>query len=275
MLNELMVIFSYPFFIHAVVVGILVALCAALLGTSLVLRRYSMIGDGLSHVGFGALAIATALHAAPLAVTIPVVIAAAFFLLRASDRGSIRGDAAIAMISAGSLAVGIMVVSLTSGMNADINSFLFGSILSISSGDVVLACMLCAMVLLLFVLFYHKIFAITFDETFARATGVNVTVYNSFIAMLTAVTVVLGMKMVGALLISSLIIFPPLSAMRVCFRYRSVVLMAAGISAVCFLVGLVGSYYLSTPSGASVIVVNILAFFLLSAIGRLRTGTGR
>ncbi len=199
--------FSYPFMQRAFLVGILVSLCASLLGVSLVLKRYSMIGDGLSHVGFGALAVASALHMAPLAVAVPVVVLAAFILLRLSDSGKLKGDAAIAMISTGALAVGVMVVSVTTGMNSDLNSYMFGSILAMSKSDVVLSAVLSVIVLVLYLFFYDKIFAVTFDTVFARATGIRTGLYNMLLAVLTAVTVVLGMRMMGALLISSLIIF--------------------------------------------------------------------
>ena len=213
---------SYPFLVRALVVGVLVSLCASLLGVSLVLKRYSMIGDGLSHVGFGALAIATALNLAPLAVAVPVVVVAAFLLLRLSQNGKLKGDAAIALLSSSALAIGVMTVSMTSGMNTDVNNYMFGSILSLSSADLRLSLILSAAVLALFVLCYPRIFAVTFDETFSRATGVHTQAYNMLLAVLTAVTIVLGMRMMGALLISSLIIFPALTAMRVFGTFRSV-----------------------------------------------------
>ena len=193
---------SYPFMVRAFLVGSLVALCSALLGVSLVLKRYSMIGDGLSHVGFGALAIAAAANTAPLAAAIPIVILAAVLLLRISSNTKMKGDAAIAMISTGSLAVGVMVISMTTGMNTDVYNYMFGSILAMSSEDVKLSVVLSAAVLILYVFFYQKIFAVTFDETFARATGVRTNLYNTMIAVLTAVTIVLGMRMMGALLVS-------------------------------------------------------------------------
>lgn len=261
---------SYSFLQRALIVGVLVSLCAALLGVSLVLKRYSMIGDGLSHVGFGALAIAAALGLAPLAVTIPVVVLAAVLLLRLSDNGKIKGDAAIALISSGALALGVLVVSLSGGMNTDVNNYMFGSILALSNTDAVLSIVLSVVVLVLYVLFYNRIFAVTFDETFTRATGTRAGLYNLLVAVLTAVTVVLGMRMMGALLISSLIIFPALSAMRVCRTFRSVILTAAGISVVCFLCGMVVSYAWELPTGATVVAVNIVAFLLCALWGALR-----
>jgi zinc transport system permease protein len=262
MIAVLMEMFSYTFLIRAVIVGLLVSLCASLLGVSLVLKRYSMIGDGLSHVGFGALAIATAMNAAPLSVSIPVVVAAAFFLLRLSENSKIKGDAAIALISTGALAVGVMVISLTTGMNTDVCNYLFGSILAMSKNDVYLSIILSVVVLCLFIVFYNKIFAVTFDETFAKATGTKTGIYNMLIAFLTAITIVLGMRMMGAMLISSLIIFPALTSMRVCKRFKTVTLCAALVSVACFFIGVVISYLYATPTGASVVMINILAFLL-------------
>lgn len=262
MLDLLQEIFSYPFMVRAFVVGTLVTLCASLLGVSLVLKRYSMIGDGLSHVGFGALAIATALNAAPLAVSIPIVVVAAFLLLRISESSKIKGDAAIALISTGSLAVGIMIVSMTTGMNTDVCNYLFGSILGMSKSDVHLSIGLCIVVLVLFILFYQRIFAVTFDETFARATGTNAGLYNMLIALLTALVIVLGMRMMGSLLISSLIVFPSLTSMRLCKSFKAVIFNSAIISIVCLWVGLVISYVYATPTGASIVICNIGIFLI-------------
>lgn len=262
--------FSYHFMTRAIAVGILVSLCAALLGVSLVLKRYSMIGDGLSHVGFGALAIAAALNVAPLALAVPVVIAAAFLLLRINQSSRIKGDAAIALISSSALAIGVAVVSVTTGMNTDVSNYMFGSILSLSRADAVLSIALSAAVLLMFALLYPRIFAVTFDETFAQATGTRAQLFNTVIAVLTAVTVVIGMRMMGALLISSLIIFPALTAMRLCRSFKSVVLCSAAVSVVCFVLGMTASYVLELPSGASVVIVNIVAFLLFSLAALLK-----
>lgn len=230
-------LFSYSFISRALVVGILVALCAALLGVSLVLKRYSMIGDGLSHVGFGALSVAMAMNVAPLAVSVPVVVIAAFLLLRISETSKIKGDAAIALIASSALAIGVIVTSLTTGMNTDVYGYMFGSILAMSGGDVVLSVALSAVVLLLFVCFYNKIFSVTFDEAFAQATGTNARLYNMLIAFLTAITIVVGMRIMGAMLISSLIIFPALTSMRVCRSFKGVVVTSAAVSVVCFFAG--------------------------------------
>ena len=260
--------FSYPFMQRALIAGVLVSLCAALLGVSLVLKRYSMIGDGLSHVSFGALAIAVALGVTPLWFSIPVVILAAFLLLRVADNPRWNSDAAIAVMSASSLAVGILVISLTTGMTTDVDNYMFGSVLAMTKTDVALAVVLCAAVLVLFILFYHKLFAITFDENFSRATGLKVSRYNTLLAILTALTIVLGMRMMGAMLISSLVIFPALTAMRLFRSFRGVVVCAAVTSVLCFCAGLTISFAFSTPVGATVVAAN-LTLFLLSCLFRL------
>lgn len=263
-MNVLSEMLSYPFMVRALFGGMLVSLCASLLGVSLVLKRYSMIGDGLSHVSFGALSIALAMGWSPLKVSIPVVVLAAFFLLRITENSRIKSDAAIAMISASSLAIGIIVTSLTTGMTTDVSSYMFGSILAMTKEDVMLSAVLCIIVLGLFVLCYNQVFAVTFDENFAKATGVNVGAYNMLISVLTAVTIVLGMRMMGAMLISSLVIFPCLTSMRVFKSFTSVVISSGILSLVCFLLGMMASYQFSTPAGASVVVVNLIAFGLFS-----------
>lgn len=272
-MNVLSEMLSYPFMVRALFGGMLVSLCASLLGVSLVLKRYSMIGDGLSHVSFGALSIALAMGWSPLKVSIPVVVLAAFFLLRITENSRIKSDAAIAMISASSLAIGIIVTSLTTGMTTDVSSYMFGSILAMTKEDVVLSAVLCIIVLGLFVLCYNQVFAVTFDENFAKATGVNVGAYNMLISVLTAVTIVLGMRMMGAMLISSLVIFPCLTSMRVFKSFTSVVISSGILSLICFLLGMMASYQFSTPAGASVVVVNLIAFGLFSiwqVLGRKR-----
>ena len=272
-MNVLSEMLSYPFMVRALFGGMLVSLCASLLGVSLVLKRYSMIGDGLSHVSFGALSIALAMGWSPLKVSIPVVVLAAFFLLRITENSRIKSDAAIAMISASSLAIGIIVTSLTTGMTTDVSSYMFGSILAMTKEDEVLSAVLCIIVLGLFVLCYNQVFAVTFDENFAKATGVNVGAYNMLISVLTAVTIVLGMRMMGAMLISSLVIFPCLTSMRVFKSFTSVVISSGILSLICFLLGMMASYQFSTPAGASVVVVNLIAFGLFSmwqVLGRKR-----
>ncbi|PNV59028.1 ABC transporter [Clostridium sp. chh4-2] len=265
-MNVIREMLSYPFLVRALVGGILVSLCASLLGVSLVLKRYSMIGDGLSHVSFGALSVAVAVGWSPLKVSIPVVVLAAFLLLRITEQGRIKSDAAIAIISASALAIGITVTSLTTGMTTDVSSYMFGSILAMSTSDVELSVILSVIVLGLFLFCYNKVFAVTFDENFAKATGVNVGWYNVMIAVLTAVTIVLGMRMMGAMLISSLVIFPALTSMRIFKSFRGVVLSSGVLAIVCFCIGMLLSYRFSTPAGASVVLVNLAAFILFTLI---------
>lgn len=270
MISLLTEMLSYSFMVRAVIVGVLVSLCAALLGVSLVLKRYSMIGDGLSHVGFGAMAIATALNVAPLATSIPIVVIAAFLLLRISENSKIKGDAAIAIISTGSLAIGVIIISMTTGMNTDVCNYMFGTILAMSKTDVYLSIGLSAGVLVLYIIYYNKIFAVTFDETFAKASGTRVELFKMLIAILAALTIVLGMRMMGAMLISSLIIFPALTAMRVCKKFKTVIITSAVISLVCFLIGIIISYTYAWPTGASVVAANIAAFLLASLVGVIK-----
>lgn len=253
--------FSYDFMVRAFVVGLFVSLCCALLGVVLVLKKFSMIGDGLSHVGFGALAIAAALNLTSLYVALPVVVISAFLLLRISESSKINGDAAIAVISSSALAIGVVAASI-SGVNTDLNSYLFGSILAVSEGEMVVCIVVSVVVILTFLLFYNKIFAVTFDEGFSKATGIKVDAYNMVIALLTAFTIVIGMKIMGTLLISALIIFPALSSMRVCKKFKLVIIVAALISVVCFSVGMVLSYKFRTPTGATIVIINLFTLIL-------------
>lgn len=266
---------SYSFVRYALIAGVLISLCAALLGVSLVLKRYSMIGDGLSHVAFGAMSIAAVLSLAPMTVAMPVTIVAAVVLLGLNSNGKIKGDAAIAMISVGALALGYLLLNVfqtASNVSGDVCSTLFGStsILTLSVSDVWLCVGLAILVILTFVIFYHKIFAVTFDEEFARATGTNVRAYNILIAVVTAVVIVLAMNLVGALLISALIIFPALSAMRVFKSFRAVMASAAVISVLCSVLGILASVIYGTPVGSTIVAADIVVFAAFSLVGRLR-----
>lgn len=261
---------SFTFVQRALIAGILVSLCASLLGVSLVLKRYSMIGDGLSHVGFGATAIAAALNLADasLYISIPIVVVSAFFLLRLSENTKLKGDAAIGIISSGALAVGTVIISFTNGMNTDVCNYLFGSPLTMTESDVYLSIALSAAVIILYVLFYNKIFAVTFDESFTKSCGLKTNLYNTVIAILTAITIVLGMKVMGALLISALIIFPAISSMRVFKSFLSVTISSVIISVICFVIGLgVSCVYVSPagytlPTGATIVIINIIIFII-------------
>ena len=268
--EEIIGMFSYSFMVRAIIVGGLVVLCASLLGVVLVLKRYSMIGDGLSHVGFGAMAVGLAFNQAPLVVAIPIVIIAAFLLLRVSENSRIKGDAAIGLISSSALAIGMIVNSMSNGTNIDLNSYMFGSILAIDKKEMVLCIVLGIVIVAAFIYFYNPIFAITFDENFARATGLKVELYKTILAVLTAVTIVIGMRIMGTLLISSLIIFPALSAMRVTRRFRTVMIMSVIISMFCFFTGLVTSYLMELPTGATIVVSNLFVFIIMTVVGMIK-----
>ena len=280
-LESLKIYFSYPFVRYAVIAGVLISLCAGLLGVTLVLKRYSMIGDGLSHVAFGAMAVAAVLGFAPMAVALPVTVGAAVLLLVASERGLIKGDAAIAMLSAGALAVGYLLLNLfpsanNGSLSGDVCSSLFGStsMMTLSAADVWLCVGLCVVVLGFFILCYHRIFAVTFDQRFATATGLRASVYNFMIAAVSGVVIVLAMKLVGALLISALIIFPALSAMRLFRSFKSVTLCSAVLAVTGSLVGLLLSLLYSTPTGATVVAVHIVIFALFSILRLIIRGRG-
>lgn len=261
---------SYPFLVRAFLVGALVALCCALLGVSLVLKGFSMIGDGLSHVSFGALTVAMALNLAPLPFALPVVIFAAFCLLKIKNNSMMKGDSAIALISSSALAVGLMAASLTTGLNADVYSYMFGSILSMDRSDVVISVVLSIVVLLLFSFCYHKIFAITFDENFAQATGLPVSALNMMIAFLSAVTIVLGMRMMGTMLISSLILFPCLIARQVFHNFLGVTICSGVVSLISFSIGMVISYQFDAPVSASIVLVNLCMLLIAMLIQKVR-----
>ncbi len=276
-------IFNNPFIaevvIKALVVGVLVSLCASLLGVSLVLKRLSMIGDGLAHVGFGAMAVAMVLdlNDFSLEVSIPIVVAAAFLMLKLSESDRLKGDAAIAIFSTGAVAVGSLLFNYTGTRNTDVCNSLFGSasIITLDSKELWISIILSVSVIAFFIICYNRIFAVTFDEGFSKATGLKTEFYKLMIAVLTAVTIVLGMKMMGAIMISALITFPALSAMRVCRSFRSVVICAAGISVVCFVVGFFTACRLSYQTGATVATVELAAFLVCVIIGMvMRSGIG-
>lgn len=275
LLYALMDMFSLSFMVHALICGVLISLCSSLLGVSLVLKRYSMIGDGLSHVAFGALAVATSLSLAPMQVAVPVVIVAAFLLLRLSSAGKMKGDALTALVSTGSLAVGILAVSLSTGINIDIYNYMFGSILALSESEVWISIGLAAVVIPSYILLYNRIFSITFDGSFARATGIRTGIYDTVLAILTALTIVVGMRFMGTLLISALIVFPPLTAMRVMKSFKGVVIVSAILPILSFLIGLTLSYFLATPPGASVVCVSAGFFLLFALFGVIRRRIGR
>ena len=268
--------FQFPFVRYAFIAGVLIALCSSLLGVTLVLKRFSFIGDGLSHVAFGAMAIATVVNVSnDMLIVMPVTILSAILLLRKNGTKNVRGDAALAMISVGALAVGYLILNVFSksaNLSGDVCSTLFGStsILTLKASEVWLCVGMSILVLVVFTLFYNKIFAITFDENFASATGTPTGVYDLVVAVVTAVVIVLAMNLVGSLLTSALIVFPTLSAMRVFKSYKRVVICSAALSVLCAVFGILFSILASTPVGATIVAADILAFVFFSGIGILR-----
>jgi len=267
---------EFPFVRYAFIVGILIALCSSLLGVTLVLKRYSYIGDGLSHVAFGAMAIATVLNITNYNIIIlPVTIICAILLLRTGQNSKVNGDAAIAMLAVSALAIGYLlmnVFSTTPNVSGDVCTTLFGStsILTLKESEVIMCIILSVIVILTFIIFYNKIFAVTFDENFAKATGTKVDFYNLLIAVLIAIIVVIGMNLVGSLLISALIIFPALSAMRVINNFKGVVLASALMSVVCAFTGIIASILFSTPVGATIVAVDLIVYLITVVIGRIK-----
>lgn len=280
LIEKLSFYLDFPFVRYAIIVGVLVSLCSSLLGVTLVLKRYSYIGDGLSHVAFGALAIASVLKLTNnMLLILPVTVAVAVLLLCTGKNARIKGDAAIAMVSVGALAIGYLLMNIFSSsanISGDVCTTLFGStsILTLKVGEVYLCIVLSCIVLLTFVLFYHKIFAITFDENFARATGVNTTVFNLLIAVIVAVIIVLAMNLVGALLVSALVVFPALSAMRIFKSFFSVTIAAASISVVCSLIGILIAILAGTPVGSTIVAADIVVFGLCYLTSLVRDKKG-
>lgn len=280
LISTLQYYFSFSFVRYALIVGLLIALCSSLLGVTLVLKRFSFIGDGLSHVAFGAMAVASVVGLTNnMLIVLPVTVLAAVLLLRTGQDTKIKGDAAVAMISVGTLAVGYMLMNLfptSSNISADVCSTLFGStlILTLTPFDVWLCIGMSVVVLVMFVLFYNKIFSVTFDESFSKATGINSDGYNLLIAIITALIIVLAMNLVGSLLISALIIFPSLSAMRLFKSFRGVMICSAVISVVCAAVGIIISILASTPVGSTIVSADIIVFFVFWIISAF-TGRSR
>ena len=258
---------SHSFIQRAVLVGSIISVCAALLGVSLVLKRYSTIGDGLSHVGFGVLTIATAFgFSTPLYIAIPCVTIFAIILLKIGNNSRIKSDSAVALISSSALAIGVAVTSVTTGMNTDVCNFMFGSILAMSKTDVYISLVVCAVVAILFIVYYRKLFIVTFDESFAKASGLNSKRYTNIIAILTALIIVIGMRMMGVMLISSIIIFPALTSMRIFKTFKKVVVSSGIISFVAFFLGIYLSYIYNISTGAMIVIVNLIIFILFSMI---------
>lgn len=269
MIETIQEMLQYTFIQRAILVGGLVSICAALLGVSLVLKRYAMIGDGLSHVGFGILTIATVFGLTPLPIAIPGVMIFAIILLKIENKSNIKSDSAIAILSSSSLAIGVAITSLTTGLNTDVCNFMFGSILAMNDSDVYISITVSIIVAILFVIYYRKLFAVTFDEDFAKASGLNVKWYTNIIAILTAIVIVVGMRMMGTLLISSIIIFPALTSMRIFKSFKKVVISSGIVSIVTFLIGIYFSYIYNISTGATIVIVNLVVFILFSILGKI------
>lgn len=278
LIDKLIFYFQYPFVRYALIVGVLIALCSSLLGVTLVLKRFSFIGDGLSHVAFGAMAVASVLNFTNNMIFIlPVTVICAVLLLRTGQNTKIKGDAAVAMISVGALAIGYLLMNLFStgpNLSGDVCSTLFGStsILTLTKGQVVLCSVLSVIVVAIFIIFYQKIFCVTFDETFAKATGMKTDFYNLLIAVITAVIIVLAMNLVGSLLISALVIFPALSAMRVYKTFFSVTICSVVLSVLCAVNGILLSILAGTPVGSTIVAIDIVAFMISCAVGKVAGG---
>lgn len=281
MLDKLMFYFQYPFVRYALVVGILIAFCSSLLGVTLVLKRFSFIGDGLSHVAFGAMAVATVLNlTSNMLLILPVTVICAILLLRTGQNTKIKGDAAVAMISVGALALGYLLMNLFStsaNLTGDVCSTLFGStsILTLSKGDVWICVAISVLVIAVFLLLYHKIFAVTFDENFAQATGTKANFYNLIIAIVIALVIVLAMNLVGSLLISALVIFPALSSMRIFKSFGSVIICSAIFSVVCAAIGILISILAGTPVGSTIVAIDIGGFILFWLAGAVMGGIAK
>ncbi|MBR6287926.1 MAG: metal ABC transporter permease [Acholeplasmatales bacterium] len=261
-LNNVFSMLAYDFVIKALIVGVCISLCSSLLGVNMVLKNKAMIGDGLSHVAFGACAIAACLNWAPLIVSIPVVVISAFIILKLSEKSKIHGDSLIALFASSSLAIGYIAIKL-GGLNKDLDSYLYGNIYMISTTELILTLVLTVVVIGAFVIFYNRIFSITFDEDFSKSSGVRTEIYNIIISILCAFTVVIGMKVMGTLLITSLIVFPVLSARQICKTYKHVVIASAIISVLCFVIGIITNLAVDLPVGATIVVINLIVFIIL------------
>ncbi|MGL5977602.1 MAG: metal ABC transporter permease [Erysipelotrichaceae bacterium] len=253
--------FQYDFMLRALLVGATIALCSATLGVFLVLKKYAMIGDGLAHVSFATVALALLLQQSPILLSIPLVTIASVLILKLSESGRLHGDSAIGMVSSAALALGVIISSVAQGFNVDLFSYLFGSILVISSFEVGLSLLLALVVVVLVVVYYHDLFAITYDEEFAKLSGINVNRMNLLIAVLTSITIVLGIRVLGTMLISSMIIFPCVSALQLSKGFKATIVYAVVLSLICVIIGVLASFVLNFPSGATIVMVNFICFF--------------
>ncbi len=264
-MSEILTLLDYTFIQRALICGIAISLCAALIGVVLVLKNYSMIGHGLGEVGFASLTLAVALNLPPLYISIPLVIIASFVIMFISQKKGESGDITIALVSTGALAIGIIITSISTGFNIDVANYMFGSILSMSKSDVIISVLMSLILVIVFVLFYNRLFLITYDEVFAKTRGINVTTYQFLISLITAIIVVLGMRMMGTLLISSLIVFPAYISKGLTKSFKELVIASAVISIICFVLGIIISFFINLPTGASIAII----YIVLAVISKL------
>lgn len=265
-MQNIIELLNYTFITRALIVGIAISLCAALIGVLLVLKKYSMIGHGLGEIGFASLSLALALNLPPLTVSIPMVIIASFIIMAFGQKKGSSGDVVIAIVSAGALTFGVIVTAITKGFNIDVYNYMFGSILAITNSDLVLSLILSFIVIISFVILYNRLFFITYDEEYARSSGINVTFYQFVIALITALIVVIGMRLMGTLLISSLIVFPAIISKRLTISFKGLVITSGVVSVLCFIIGILVSFYMNLPTGASIVLVNMI-LLLVASIG--------
>lgn len=260
---------NYTFIQRALICGVAISLCAALIGVTLILKNYSMIGHGLGEVGFASLTLAVALGLPPLAVSLPIVMVAAIIIMIISQKKGESGDIPIALVSTGALALGIIITSLSTGFNIDVSNYMFGSILSMKRSDVIISVILSMVVFAIYMIFYNRLFMITYDEKFAKARGINVTFYQFLISFLTALIVVLGMRMMGTLLISSLIVFPAIIAKGLTGSFKELIIISGIISVICFILGMLLSFFINLPTGASIVLVYIVLLIITKIVNKV------
>lgn len=266
---DILALLNYPFVQRALICGIAISFCAAIIGVILVLKKYSMIGHGLGEVGFASLTLAIALNLPPLYVSIPLVIIAAFLIMLISQKKGESGDITIALVSSGALAIGVIITALTKGFSVDVYNYMFGSILAMNWSDVILSVILSLVLIIIYMLFYNRLFSITYDEKYAKTCGINVTFYQFLISLATALVVVLGMRLMGTLLISSLIVFPAIIARKLTNSFKGMVILSAILSVVCFIVGMMLSFVLNFPTGASIVAVYLLLLLITTVYNKI------
>jgi len=270
MINEIAAAFSYDFMRNALAAGIFIGISCAIIGVFLVLRRFSMVGDGLAHTSLATIALGMLLGVSPIWISIPLVIAASFFILRLSQKANVWGDSAIGFVSAVSVALAVIIASRAKGFNNDLNNYLFGNILAVSQGEILLSLALFAVIATLTAIFYRDLFALSFDEDFARVIGIKAGIINHFLIALTAIVVVLGIRLVGTMLVSSLIIIPALSALQISANFRQTIILSMVFSVISVLFGILLSYVFDVPTGAAVVLLNALIFFAALAVKRIK-----